>query len=75
MNKIIDRHGLKRPDVTIFTRDIPSLETKFRSCSSVEVHCHPNRRDGEGKYDPNGELKDWKTDYADSLRLCEGLVP
>jgi len=69
----IDKYGLERPDALLFTHDIPTMRFRFAGNSSIEIHCHPNYRNEAGELDDKGELMDWKSGYAQSLRLLEDV--
>lgn len=74
VNKCIDKHKLDRPDLLLFTKDIPHLASMNLSMAQVEIHCHPNKRNANGDYDMDGELMDWTTSYENSLGMCTNTL-
>lgn len=73
IERSIDKHGLFRPDVLLFTKDIPRLPRDFQERANIEIHCHPNYRKNKGEPSESGSLMDWNIPYCQSLKFLEGL--
>jgi len=73
VNRNIDKYSIARPDVLLFTRDIPTLSSRFKADATIEIHCHPNYRNSSGVYDDSGELMDWTIPYGQSLGCLEQI--
>ena len=69
----IDKFGLKRDDMLLFTHDISAKLSRLPNDATVEIHCHPNYRNEDGDLDDEGELMDWKTEYGKSLCFLEAI--